>query len=54
MDWGNWTIPDWATTDEALAWFYGFAVGASVRVFRAGLRWVKRIGEETTGGGDGD
>jgi len=38
-------IPAWATTDEAVAWFYGFAIGATVRIFRAGLKWVKRIGD---------
>jgi hypothetical protein len=43
MDWANLPLPLWATTDEAAAFFYGFCVGATVRIFRAGLRWMKRI-----------
>lgn len=43
------TLPDWATTPEAQAWFYGFVVGGSIRIFRTCLRWVKRIGADHYG-----
>jgi len=42
MDWQNWTLPAWATTDEAKAFVYGFFVAASVAIWKAAARWVKR------------
>lgn len=46
MNWDTLSFPAWATTDEAKCFFLGFAVGATVRIFRAALRWVKRIGND--------
>lgn len=40
------SLPDWALTDEAQAWWLGFGAMALVRVFRAALRWFRKIGEE--------
>lgn len=39
------TVPDPVTVevpDGLDIWWMGFGLGATVRVFRAGLRWVKR------------
>jgi len=36
------TMPEWATTEEAACFFMGFATGAGIILFRAGLRWWKR------------
>lgn len=43
MDFTLFTLPAWAVSDEAQAWFYGFATMAFVRIFRAGLRWFKGV-----------
>lgn len=43
-DWTTFTLPTWAVTDEAQAWFCGLAFGCIFRVFRAGLTWFKRAG----------
>lgn len=40
------TLPAWALTDEAKAWFLGFGAMALVRVFRACLIWFRRAGTE--------
>lgn len=42
MDFTSISVPAWAGSNEAQAWFYGLAAAAMVRVFRAGLRWLKR------------
>jgi len=36
------TMPEWVVTEEAAAFFMGFAVGAGVCLVRAALRWFKR------------
>jgi hypothetical protein len=41
------SLPAWAVSDEAKAWFYGFVSMALVRVFRAGLRWFKGSSRST-------
>jgi len=41
-------LPAWASTDEAACWFYGFAIAATVRVFRAVARWVRRISSDAS------
>jgi len=46
MDFTTISLPAWAVTEEAQAWFYGFAVMCFVRIFRAGLKWFKRAGIE--------
>lgn len=46
------SLPSWAVTDEAQAWMLGLGAAAMVRVFRAGLRWFKRMG--STGNTYGD
>jgi len=46
MNWSSWSLPAWATTDEAQAFVYGLFIAAGVRVFRAGLRWVKRVSDD--------
>jgi len=43
MDFTLFTIPAWAVTPEAQAWVLGFFSAALVRVFRAGVRWLKRV-----------
>jgi len=53
IDWSTWTAPAWAVSDDAQAWFAGFLMAALVRIFRAGLKWFKRVGNDA-GGGDGD
>lgn len=40
------SLPAWALTDEAKAWFLGFGAMALVRIFRAALIWFKRAGIE--------
>ena len=40
------TMPDWAVSDEAQAWFCGFYLMAMVRIFRACLKWFKRTGQD--------
>lgn len=52
FDFSNIDLPDWATTDEAKAWFLGFVAMGMVRLFRAGLRWFKRAGAEGVSHGD--
>lgn len=47
------TMPEWAVSEEAQAWVCGFFLMATVRIFRAGLRWFKRVGRDG-GGGSGD
>lgn len=42
-------LPAWATTDEAKAYVAGFVVGASVRIFRSAMRWMKRIASDGYG-----
>lgn len=54
IDFTTVTLPLWATSDEATAFFYGFAVMAGVRLFRVGLRWVRRIASDSGGSSDGD
>ena len=49
MNWTTLTIPAWAVSLEAQAWFYGFAIGATVRIFRTVLRWVKRYAADHFG-----
>ena len=49
MDFTSISIPDWALTDEAKAWFLGFGMIAFVRIFRACLRWFKRAGVDAEG-----
>jgi len=41
------TLPAWATTDEAKCFFYGLLMAASIRIFRAGLKWMKRIANDS-------
>lgn len=36
------TIPDWATTDAAKAFFMGFVFASFVVVFRVARRWFSR------------
>ena len=45
-------MPAWASTDEAKCWFLGFAMGATVRIFRSGLKWLKRVGDDTPNSND--
>jgi len=40
------TIPTWVRSDEGLAFFAGFFLIATVRITRAGLRWLSRAGED--------
>jgi len=40
------TIPAWVRTDEGMAFFAGFFLIATVRLTRAGLRWLSRAGED--------
>jgi len=46
MNWGDLTPPVWATTDELKCFYIGMFIGATVRIVRAGLKWVKRIGDD--------
>ena len=46
------SIPDWAVSDEAKAWMLGLGAAAVVRIFRAALRWFKRMGSEGKNYGD--
>lgn len=46
-------MPEWAVSDEAQAWVCGFFLMATVRIFRACLRWFKRAGRDG-GGSSGD
>lgn len=39
-------------SDEASAFLAGFGLAALVRVFRAGIRWVKRAGDISGGAGE--
>ena len=43
-------IPSWAETDEAKAWFLGLGAAVMVRVFRAGIRWFRRVGSDSSYG----
>jgi len=40
------TIPTWVRSDEGLAFLAGFFLIATVRITRAGLRWLSRTGED--------
>jgi len=40
------TVPAWAVSEEARVFFDGFAAGALLRLFRAALRWFKRVGRD--------
>jgi len=42
MNWQDWSLPTWAASDDAKAFIYGFFVGASVRIWRAGARWLRK------------
>ena len=50
MDWSSLAVPLWADTDEAKCFFYGFAVGATVRIFRAACKWFKNAEGRERGG----
>jgi|GEM_PF-4715388 len=45
-------VPAWATSDEALAWYYGFALAGGIRLCRAGLRWFRRVDSDGAGSED--
>jgi len=45
-------LPAWATTDEAAAWFVGFCLGCMLRLFRVGLRWFRRVGDDSASSND--
>jgi hypothetical protein len=45
-DFTGYEFPEWATSDDAKAWFVGFVVGALVRLVKSGLRWFKRVSNE--------
>jgi len=38
------SLPSWATTDAAICFYYGFAMGATVRIYRAAMKWMKKVG----------
>lgn len=40
------TIPDWAASQEAQAFWLGLGAGVMVRIVRAGLRWMKSAGND--------
>ena len=42
-------LPEWAVSDEARVWYFGFALGALVRITRAGIRWFKRVNSAERG-----
>lgn len=42
----SWQLPAWATTPEAVAFWYGLALGAVVRIWRAAAGWVKNIDDD--------
>jgi len=35
--------PAWVQTDEAMCFVWGFCMAASIRIFRATLRWLKKV-----------
>jgi len=43
---GTVAVPAWVTSPEGLCFVLGFALMAGVRLFRAGLKWMKRAGSE--------
>jgi len=43
--------PAWAQTDEAKAFFLGVAAAFLVGLVHVGLRWFRRVGDDTGGGG---
>lgn len=45
-DFVNYNFPDWAQTVYAQAWLMGIVVGAMIRIFRAGLKWFRAVGNE--------
>ena len=40
------TPPEWATTDDARAFWLGLGVGVMVRLVRAAMRWFRRVGDD--------
>jgi hypothetical protein len=46
------SLPAWAVTPEAQAWVLGLGAAGMVRVFRAGLRWFKRVSSDRGNYGD--
>jgi hypothetical protein len=46
-DWSTYTFPAWAVSDAAKAWLFGIIFGGLVGVFRASLRWFRRVGQES-------
>jgi hypothetical protein len=44
----NLDFPSWATTDDAMVFWMGFAVACCIRIIRAGIRWFRRVGSDST------
>lgn len=40
------SLPEWAVSQEAQAFWLGLGVGVMVRLVRAGMRWFRRIGDD--------
>lgn len=43
------SLPAWANTPEAQAFWLGLGAGAMIMLFRAAIRWFKRIDADPYG-----
>lgn len=41
------SLPAWAVTQDAQAFWLGFGAASMVRIFRAGLRWFHRVSDDS-------
>lgn len=43
----GYTLPTWVRDNDGFAFFAGFTLATTVRIFRAARRWFSRAGEDT-------